>query len=116
MSAAPKSPVRAPEWHPALPDAEECRRRVDRLPPRQRQVVGMVAHGWTPKQVANQLGVTLHTIHKYLDAASAALDVRPPQPAVVALYHRAMTVESVEAPTPIRRASTIPRRWLTRAS
>jgi FixJ family two-component response regulator len=86
-----------------LPDADECRRRFDRLQPRQRQVIEMVALGWTPKEIAQQIGTTLKTVHNHLNVAAEALDVRPPQPAVTALYHRAMTVEALAEAVPIRR-------------
>lgn len=100
MSSAPKTPIRPAEWHPDVPDVAECRRRLALLQPRQREVIALLAHGWTPKQIARRLGITQKTAQNHLFAASEVLDVRPPQPAVVALYHRAMSVEAdvVEAP------------------
>jgi predicted transcriptional regulator len=63
----------------------------------------MVAMGWTAKEIAREIGTTLKTVHNHLNMAAEALDVKPPQPAVTALYHRAMTVEALAEAVPIRR-------------
>lgn len=93
MSAAPRTPVVPGQWHPALPDAEECRRRFDGLQPRQRQVIELHAMGWPTKEIARRLGIGAKTVYDYLNAAAEALEVRPPTPAVVALYWRAQQAE-----------------------
>ena len=76
------------QWHPDVPDAIECRDRVERLRPRERQILEMLSGGWSIKQIARHFGVTSHTVHNSLYRAFDKLDARPLMPAL-ALYHRA---------------------------
>lgn len=86
----PKMPVRPASWHPDIPDAEECRERVARLTPRQREVLDLIAHGFTSQESARRMGVAMSTFHNTLGAAMDVLEVRPPRVAV-ALLTRAQT-------------------------
>lgn len=110
MSAHPKIPIRAAEWHPSIPDAAECQRRVDKLSPRQREVIDLLAHGWSMKQVARRLGITNKTTLGHIELAYRTLDVSG-QLLATAVFRRAafaLTVvpdlEPVE-PVELREAS-----------
>lgn len=65
------------------PNASELRRRLDRLSPRERQVMDLVVDGWLNKQIASELGLShktvevhrAHVMHK-MEAVSFAELVR----------------------------------------
>lgn len=92
MGAIPNVPVRDAPWHPDIPDAVECRERLARLTGRQREIVELLARGWTRQQIARRLGISARTVSGHLyDPAGicARLEASPPH-LVVALYYRAM--------------------------
>lgn len=89
----PKMKAGPAQWHPTLPDAWECRRRLSLLQQRQREIVELMAMGWAAKEIARLLGIATKTVYVQINAAANVLDVRPPMPAMVALYHRSLLAD-----------------------
>jgi DNA-binding CsgD family transcriptional regulator len=49
--------------------------QLDALPPRQRQVTDLILSGETPKRIAIQLGLSVHTIREHLETVYRKFDV-----------------------------------------
>lgn len=56
---------------------------MNRLSPRQRQVLALIAAGYTNPSIARQLGIALGTVKKTLKAAMQKLDAENRSHAVV---------------------------------
>ncbi len=46
------------------------------LPPRQQQVLELVSHGYTDRQIADRLGIRQHTVRTHLDWTLRTLGAR----------------------------------------
>ena len=64
------------DWHPSIPDPDECRSRLDRLEARQRQVLQLCVYGYTTKEIGRRLGITQKTVHNHLNAIYRKLDTQ----------------------------------------
>lgn len=56
-------------------DPKEAPSTLDRLSERQRECLGMMARGFSPKEVAAELGLSVETVHAHLKAARRTLGV-----------------------------------------
>ena len=63
--------------------AKTVRKRMPGLTPRESQILGMLAHGKVPKEVAEDLGLSYATVRDYLKAVYAKLHVRSRTEAVI---------------------------------
>jgi CRISPR-associated protein Csx14 len=63
-TAPPDVSLPAPIW---LDDAERsrCESVVNQLTPRQREILEVFAGGLSPQQVADRLGISLHTVNSH---------------------------------------------------
>ena len=76
--------------HLGVPDARVDELRagaVARLTPREREIVGLIAQGKTDAQIASDLLLSMHTIHRHVANVRTKLQVRS-RAAIIALAHR----------------------------
>lgn len=83
IASATEDPIDDPPEHssllPSPPSAEEWEQRhevlrlLDRLPPRQRQVLAWTLNDYTPAEIAGELGITPETVRANLMKARRAL-------------------------------------------
>ena len=64
-----------PHLHQAYLDAERHRRATPQLTPRQRELLQLVAAGYTNAQIARRLGLSEGTVRKHLENTYARLNV-----------------------------------------
>ena len=103
MEAALEARLRQ-EWHGMTAELALMRSRLDRLSPREGQVLERLYDGDVVRQVADHLGVTQHTVRTQVKSVMRKLEVNT-QLAAVAVYgwvmeHPLIGGESPEAPRP----------------
>jgi DNA-binding NarL/FixJ family response regulator len=94
VSAAPKTPVTPPTWHPSIPSPDVCHERARMLTARQRQVLGLLACGWQPKEIARQLGLACTSVNHCLEQSYRKLGVGNSNQALAVVCR-------AEAPAPV---------------
>jgi DNA-binding NarL/FixJ family response regulator len=61
---------------PTPSDAAPVTSAIDTLTPREMQVLGLLAGGWSPDEIATDLGISLHTVRTHLARVGTKLGIR----------------------------------------
>lgn len=75
QGSSPESPTFVIAGHAFIVDARTTAARKLDLTPRQSTVVHLIANGLTNKEIAERLGISLHTVRRHVEGLLRRLDV-----------------------------------------